>query len=144
MPLLTKQPIVVPWDFSEMSQDALATAVELADSNSQIHVVNVMPLPASMEPAVWEPLDESSLRENLTESFRKAVPAEKYPGITFTVLFGDPGSQIARLAKDLKAGLVVISSHGRTGIAHFFMGSVAERVTRLSPCPVLVLRGEKK
>ena len=143
MPLLTKQPIVVPWDFSEMSKDALATAVDLADSNSQIHVVNVMPLPASMEPAVWQPLDETNLRENLTKSFHKAVPPEKYPGITFDVLFGDPGSQIARLAKDLKAGLVVISSHGRSGIAHFFMGSVAERVTRLSPCPVLVLRGEK-
>lgn len=142
MTLLTRKPIIVPWDFSDMSKKALETASELAGENGQIHVLHVIPYPPSMEPGViWGVIDEESLTAKATESFRKDLPGDNYAGVTFKVMFGDPGSQVAKLAKDIDAGLVVISSHGRTGLAHFFLGSVAERVTRLSPCPVLVLRG---
>lgn len=141
MSLLTRKTIVVPFDFSEMSKSALATAVELAVDNSKINVVHVVPYPPSMEPGViWGVVDEELLSQQASESFHKVIPPGKYPGITFKVLFGDPGSEIARHAKTIDAGLVVISSHGRTGLAHFFLGSVAERVTRLCHCPVLVLR----
>jgi universal stress protein A len=58
------------------------------------------------------------------------------------VLFGDPGQQIAIFAKEMKAGLIVMSSHGRTGLAHLLIGSVAERVLRLASCPVLILRSD--
>jgi nucleotide-binding universal stress UspA family protein len=142
MTLLTRKPIVVPWDFSEMSKRALETAVELGGEIGQIHVLHVIPYPPSMEPGViWGVVDEESLTQKAAESFRKEISEAKFPGVNFKVMFGDPGTQVAKLAKDLDAGLVVISSHGRTGLAHFFLGSVAERVTRLSPCPVLVLRG---
>ncbi len=141
MPSFTKLPILVPWDFSEMSKDALEKAVEIADSPTQIEVVIVTPYPSAVEPSVvWGTYSEDEITENLSESFRKEIPEDKYPGIKFTSFFGDPGSQIARRAKEIGAGLIVISSHGRTGIRRFLMGSVAERVVRLSPCPVLVLR----
>ena len=52
----------------------------------------------------------------------------------------DEVSEITEQAKAMNAGLIVISSHGRTGVPRFLMGSVAERVVRLAPCPVLVLR----
>ena len=52
MSFFTEQPIVVPWDFSEMSKQALAKAVELAESNEQIEVIHVTPYPAAMEPSV--------------------------------------------------------------------------------------------
>lgn len=143
MSLLTSKSIIVPWDFSEMCKNALQTAVELAGENSQIHVVHVIPYPPSMEPGVvWGKVDETGLTENARKSFRRDVPDDKFPGIQFQTTFGDPGNQIAKLAKDIDAGLIVISSHGRTGLSHFFLGSVAERVTRLAPCPVLVLRGK--
>lgn len=137
----TKQPIVVPWDFSDMSKDALAKATELAESNDQIEVVHVTPYPAAMEPSVvWGAYSEENICDNLSESFRKEIPESMYPGIKFTAFFGDPGSQIAHFAEKLNAGLVVISSHGRTGFQRLLIGSVAERVVRMSPCPVLVLR----
>ena len=141
MSFFTNEKIIVPWDFSEMSKSALAKAVELADSNEQIEVVHVTPYPAAMEPSVvWGAYSEETIRENLLESFRREIPDDQYPGIKFHALFGDPGSEIARVAKELNAGLVVISSHGRTGVKRMLMGSVAERVVRMSPCPVLVLR----
>ncbi len=141
MTLFTSKPILVPFDFSEMSKHALATAAELTADKTKIHVVHVIPYPPSMEPGViWGVVDEESLTQQATEGFRKAIPETQYPGIQFKVLFGDPGHEVARLAKEIDAGLVVISSHGRTGLAHFFLGSVAERVTRLAHCPVLVLR----
>lgn len=141
----TQQPIVVPWDFSDMSKNALAKAVELAGSPDQVEVVHVTPYPAAMEPSVvWGAYSEENICENLEKSFRKEIPEAMYPGIKFTAFFGDPGSQIAHFAKQLKAGLVVISSHGRTGFQRLFIGSVAERVVRMSPCPVLVLRSEEE
>jgi nucleotide-binding universal stress UspA family protein len=145
MSIFTKEKIIVPWDFSEMSKTALARAVELAESNEQVEVVHVTPYPAAMEPSVvWGAYSEDNIRENLEKSFRKEIPDDQYPGIKFNALFGDPGSEITRVAKELNAGLVVISSHGRTGIERLLMGSVAERVVRMSPCPVLVLRVAKK
>jgi nucleotide-binding universal stress UspA family protein len=141
MSLLTRKAVVVPFDFSEMSKSALATSIELAADNSKVNVVHVIPYPPSMESGViWGVVDEDDLTEQATTSYRKVIPEDKYPGVTFTVLFGDPGNQIAKFAKKIDAGLVVISSHGRTGLAHFFLGSVAERVTRFAPCPVLVLK----
>jgi nucleotide-binding universal stress UspA family protein len=142
MSLLTTKPIIVPWDYSEMSKNALKTAVELAGDNSQIHVVHVIPYPPSMEPGViWGKVDENGLSENAKKSFYREVSEDQFLGIHFHTIFGDPGNQIAKIAKEIGAGLVVISSHGRTGLSHFFLGSVAERVTRMAPCPVLVLRG---
>ena len=145
MALFTKQPIIVPWDFSDLSKSALAEAFELAESPEQIEVVHVTPYPAPLEPTVvWGTFSEDDIRENLVKSFRQEIPDEKYPGIVFTALFGDPGSQIADHARKCHAGLVVISSHGRTGMERLLLGSVAERVVRLSPCPVLVLRKDQK
>lgn len=145
MPFNTRQPIIVPWDFSEMSSNALEKALELADSPAQVKVVHVSARPSVMEPGiVWGTITEESLQENLLESFFKMVPKNKYPGLTFVALFGDPGSELADYATEIKAGLIVISSHGRTGVKRFLMGSVAERVVRLSPCPVLVLRDDKE
>jgi nucleotide-binding universal stress UspA family protein len=139
----TNQPIIVPWDFSEMSRDALDKAVEMAGSNEQVEVVHVTPYPSAMEPSVvWGTYNEEDIREKLFESFQKEVPAAKYPGINFTAFFGDPGGQIAKFAKEKNAGLIVISSHGRTGVKRLLLGSVAERVVRLAPCPVIVLRGD--
>ena len=55
--------------------------------------------------------------------------------------FGDPGHQIAQYAEEAKADLIVLPSHGRSGLQRLLIGSVAERVVRHAPCPVLVVRG---
>ena len=140
---ITDKPVIVPWDFSDQSKQALDKAIELVGSPDQITVVHVTPYPPATEYSViWGTYNENQIRENLTKSFHKEMPEDKYADLKFTSLFGDPGTGIVKLAKDLSAGLIVISSHGRTGIPRLLLGSVAERVVRLSPCPVLVLRAD--
>ncbi len=141
----TDKPVVVPWDFSESSKTALQRAIELAGSNEQIEVVHVTSYPAAMEPGVvWGTYSEELIQRNLLKSFRATVLESRYPGISFTAYFGDPGSEIVRHADNVDAGLIVVSSHGRTGLSRFLIGSVAERVVRLAHCPVLVLREPKE
>jgi nucleotide-binding universal stress UspA family protein len=60
--------------------------------------------------------------------------------VTTEVLSGHPASAIVDTAREKKYDLIVMGTHGRTGLAHLFMGSVAEKVTRLAPCPVLTVR----
>ena len=133
--------IVVPWDFSEMSYDALDKAMEIASSPEQVEVVHVTSYPSVVEPSVvWGTYSEDSIRVKLEESFQGSEAAKKYPGLHFVAIFGDPGTVITEHAENIGAGLIVISSHGRTGVPRFLLGSVAERVVRLAPCPVLVLR----
>jgi nucleotide-binding universal stress UspA family protein len=72
------------------------------------------------------------LSERLTDA--------KYQGAEKVVLFGDPGHEIADYSQREQADLIVLPSHGRTGISRMLIGSVAERVVRLAHCPVLVLR----
>ena len=140
---MTTNNVVVPWDFSEMSMDALKKAAEIAVSSDKIKVVHVTPYPDAMEPSVvWGSYNEEDIQQNLHNSFFKDVSETEYPGIEFNAMFGDPGHQISRFAEECDAGLIVISSHGRTGLGRFLLGSVAERVVRLAPCPVLVLRSK--
>ncbi len=142
MKSFSTDPIIVPWDFTEMSKAALNKAIEIADSTQQIEVLHVTPYPSSVEPSVvWGVYSEAKIAENLQASFRKEV-TESQRDLKFTALFGDPGFRIAEFATEKNAGLIVISSHGRRGVKRLLLGSVTERTVRLSPCPVLVLRGE--
>ncbi len=137
--------VVVPWDFSRMSKSALEATLDMVESADKIEVIHVTPYPASTEYGmIWGTFTEVDIGKNLEESFRKEMAeAGMSPDIKFTALFGDPGSRIVEFAKSKEASLIVISSHGHTGLSRIFMGSVAERVVRLSPCPVLVLRGNE-
>jgi len=136
--------VIVPWDFSQLSESALEAALELVDSPDKIEVVHVTPYPAVTEYGViWGTFTEENIQDNLAKSFRDEVSKLDFPELKFTAVFGDPGSQITEIAKKRKAGLIVISSHGHTGFSRLLLGSVTERVVRLAHCPVLVLRGEE-
>lgn len=138
----TLNTVIVPWDFSPMSKSALEAALEMVDSPDKIEVVHVTAYPAATEYGViWGTMTEDTIRENLEKSFKKEMTTKEFPELKFTAVFGDPGSRITELAKERDAGLIVISSHGHTGLSRLLLGSVAERVVRLAPCPVLVLRG---
>lgn len=142
MNLLSGKPVVVPWDFSDMSQEALSKAIGLAKDRDLIHVVHVTQLPPVMEPGVvWGSLDEGSIIKHCEDSFQSILKSKpEWSGVHFKVLVGDPGLSITDYAKDHGAELIVISSHGHTGLTRLMLGSVAERVARLAHCPVLVLR----
>lgn len=136
--------VVVPWDFSEMSHQALKTAIDMLDP-SLIHLVHVTEYPTAYEyGVVWDMVGEDLIYKRLTESYQEAIKDRPdFKDIELNVLFGNPAQQICEYAEELSAGLILMPSHGRSGVAKFFLGSVADRVLRDAPCPVLILREKK-
>ena len=141
MSWLPKQKVVVPVDFSDESFEALATAVELVADASHLHVVYVLPVLEPAEPGViWATVDEASRQRHAEQALRERMAELQLAGAQVAIRFGDPGHEITEYAADEKADLIVLPSHGRTGLKRLLIGSVAERVIRLAHCPVLVLR----
>jgi nucleotide-binding universal stress UspA family protein len=101
----------------------------------------VLPLLESLSPGMMlDVVDEEGRSQATAEALDARLADAKYKGIRKVVNFGDPGHEIADYAAQVKAGLIVLPSHGRTGLKRLFVGSTAERVVRLAHCPVLVLR----
>ncbi|MEM8943859.1 MAG: universal stress protein [Planctomycetota bacterium] len=136
-----RQTLLVPFDFSEESHQAIATALEMASTVTKVYVVHVAPdLTVASPEVVWQTLSEAARRQNIETAFHKEFPTDIYRKLNLHVCFGDPGQSIAHYAEEIGAGLIVMPSHGRTGIKRLLIGSVAERVVRMAHCPVLVLR----
>jgi len=135
-------------DFSRASTTALTWAVDMAKANrARLTVVHVMAPPSLalpgegyVSPALYESL-ESSARAQANKRLAKVVARAKTAGVRANVLLleGVPHERIARSAR--RADLLVIGTHGRSGLAKLFLGSVASRLVTLAPCPVLTVRG---
>jgi len=142
--------ILHPTDFSRASTPAFKRALEMAKANRSelvvAHVlVPVMPIMVDgyMAPQVYEDLDAAA-RSAAQKQLRKLTDKAKQAGVRVKglLLDGVAHERIARLARSQKVDLVVIGTHGRTGFAKLFLGSVASRVLAVSPCPVLTVRGK--
>lgn len=145
--------IVVPVDFSPPSMRALETAIELAKPLRAellvVHALQRLDYVAAGE--MWAPAFDTGM---LLEQFGQAASKELAAIATMlakrrvrarTILDIGPAYEvIVDTAKKRRADLIVISTHGRTGLAHVLMGSVAERVVRHAPCAVLTIRGLDK
>jgi nucleotide-binding universal stress UspA family protein len=138
---LPKQNVVVPVDFSEQSIKAVDLALDLVEDTSRVHVVHVLPPLTYLEPGVvGVAVDDDARRRRVEVALREQLAAGQYERVQIHVVIGDPGHKITELGAKLKADLIVLPSHGRTGLKRLLIGSVAERVVRLAHCPVLVLR----
>jgi nucleotide-binding universal stress UspA family protein len=142
---------VVPYDFSEHARAALHVATDLARRlESDVHLVHVIQSPSlayvaygDYGTAVSAPVDMLELREIATNSLRDvAAGIDGGSGkIELHVVEGTSVvDAIRESAQQLDADLIVMGTHGRTGLAHVFIGSVAERTLRRAPCPVLTVR----
>jgi nucleotide-binding universal stress UspA family protein len=132
--------IVVPVDLSDASIYALTFARQLADAPNNVAAIHVgLPLTA-VEPYGYL-LDDTMRRRDLEILVRERYKAFIEEGGRLVVRYGDPSDTIATYAQELDAGLILMPSHGRTGLAHMLIGSVAEHVVRHARCPVLILRG---
>ena len=144
MPEISK--ILCPVDFSETSRRALETAVDLAARlDAKVRVIHVYQWPASALPnGVLETPDdfEAVLEERLGKQLDAFVGESAVEGadLTTNICEGVPYAEITAVAEEMGADLIVIGTHGRTGLAHFLLGSVAERVLRTSEIPVLTVR----
>lgn len=141
--------ILHPSDFSRASGKAFATALGLARGNraalTVVHVLTpIVPIAGEgyVLPETYEQI-EASTRAAAQEQLDRLVAKAKTAGVRGTglLLTGAPHDQIVRAARSRRADLVVIGTHGRTGLARFFLGSVAARVAALASCPVLIVRG---
>jgi nucleotide-binding universal stress UspA family protein len=130
---------VVPYDFSEESLAAVGLGREMVAEPSSLYVIHVLPELTATEPGViWSTVDDASRMEHALKAMEQRIT--RVPGVQLKVGFGDPGHVITDVASDVGADLIVIPSHGRTGVKRLLLGSVAERVVRMAHCPVLVLR----
>lgn len=141
MTWLPKSQVVVPVDFSDQSVDAVRVALSLVASPASIHVVHVLPMLTDYEAGVlFNAVDDEARIKHTQQALRDRLSGAEYEGFQPQVLFGDPGYEIANYAEQSGAELIVLPSHGRTGLSRLLIGSVAERVVRLAHCPVLVLK----
>jgi nucleotide-binding universal stress UspA family protein len=138
---LPKTCVIVPFDFSELSVQALETARDLVDDPTHLHVIHVLAIITISEPGIiWDAIDNETCVRHAAKSFREEFATSPFHSVDFNVRFGDPGREIAAFAEQCKADLIVMPSHGRSGLGRLLIGSVAERTVRLAHCPVLILK----
>jgi nucleotide-binding universal stress UspA family protein len=143
MAWLPKRCVVVPVDFSDESLTAVELALELVEDASQVHVLHVLAELSYAEKGFTRTTRDSfdqERRQYAEEVLRKTIAGPQYAKVQFSAVIGDAGREIVDYAQKASAELIVIPSHGRTGLKRLLIGSVAERVVRLAHCPVLVLR----
>ena len=140
----------MPVDYSSCSRASLKLAVELAQQlRASLDVVHVWDRPSYVSDVVLtthEPVSGKSLirmiQENAQRDLDEFLTSTELPAGTTSVgrlLSGDPASALLHEIKQEKCDLVVVGTHGRTGLSHLLLGSVAEKLVRLSPVPVLTV-----
>ena len=142
--------IVCAVDFSEFSDYALTYATEFANVfDAELHLIHVLELPFMPTyamaglPELSVPTDqlEEQARQHMDELTKKTQA--EHANVTGVVRIGSAFLEIIRYAQELSADLVVVGTHGRTGLTHMIIGSVAEKVVRKAPCPVLSVKHPK-
>lgn len=137
--------LLVATDFSERADEALDTAIDLAlryrASLALVHVFDRYPLieagaiATSLQVAQAEDACQQALDKQRLLAMERGVQR-----VSATLLHGHPPTQIVDYAKATAVDLIVMGTHGRRGVSHFLLGSVAERVVRTATCAVLTVR----
>lgn len=144
--------ILLPTDFSELSLSGLNYARELTSTfDAQLHCVHVVdeayqywtamgPEAAPLAPVVE---DITSMAEAQMDRFAdQYLIGLKYSPIT-KVLHGRPAKEIVAYAQEMLIDIIVMATHGRSGLAHALLGSTADKVVHNAPCPVLTVRASE-
>ncbi|MGE3276446.1 MAG: universal stress protein [Vicinamibacterales bacterium] len=146
--MITLKSVLVPTDFSETSEVALRYGRALAEKfDATLHLVHVVQEPFAQPWAVeaygfslaslqeqWQQDAAHRLDEALPEAERAASHAK------VCTILGHPVVELLRYAEEQQVDLIVMGTHGRGPLGHMVMGSVAERIVRKAPCPVLTVR----
>ncbi|MDB6067980.1 MAG: putative universal stress protein [Pedosphaera sp.] len=142
--------ILVPIDFSEPSLKALRYALPMAEKyGARITLIHVIE-PAFNSAEMMEPSEMIDMKSAQVKAGWQKLQAlcDQVDAASVTmgsaVEVGKPFEAIVAAAKTRKADLIIIATHGYTGLKHFFIGSTAERVVRHAPCPVLTVREQEQ
>ena len=143
---MTAQRFLVPVDFSEDANQAVKYAIDLASKlgarMTLLHVIQLLPLGSGDMGVIVPYTYFQDLEADITsrmQAYLERVTAAGLEG-EIAVVRGVPFQEILETAKMQQVDLIVMGTQGRTGLQHVLMGSVAEKVVRLAPCPVLVVR----
>jgi nucleotide-binding universal stress UspA family protein len=142
----TADAILVPVDFEPPSMQALETGLELGRKlGAEVVLLHVYGLPLYVYPGM-DPIIAPAMNHEIASAANRALDqlAESNGGLRRIVRAGEAADQILAVIDDLHPRLVVMGTHGRSGIARWFMGSVAEQVARRSPIPVLTVRAHQE
>jgi universal stress protein A len=138
--MLLLRAILHPTDFSSVSTYALSLACSLArDHGSRLIVLHVAELPL-IGPGGGLTPPPGGDRAALAHKLREIQPMGNRIPVDYRLEEGDPAAEIQRVARQTQCDLIVMGSHGRTGLTRLLMGSVAEQVVRKAPCPVMVVK----
>ncbi|HEY5614415.1 MAG TPA: universal stress protein [Bacteroidota bacterium] len=145
------QAILVPVDFSAHSRNALTYAIPFARqfkaSIELLYVVEPTVYPADFSfGQVGFPNVEEELRKRAAKELDRLIEAQRRGGVVMqkTIRVGRPFYEINQHAQEKKVDLIIIATHGHTGMEHILFGSTAEKVVRNAPCPVLVVRSGER
>ena len=132
-------------DLGPASQMTIEMARQIAEADGGsvifLHVVP-MPVEAMGQPLMVEPL--AGAEQDARRQLERLAIESHSPQYEVEVVTGDPAASIIEAAKEHAADLIVLATHGRTGLSHFIVGSVCERVVRESSIPVLTVRAAAK
>lgn len=145
---LKPQRVLWPTDFSELADHAALYVRALAEGGAAVHVIHVIPPPIAADLSVALPAEcpvdtgdielLNACRARLDEVITQQLG--RVPIAVREVFFGQGWSGICEYAERAAIDLIVVATHGRTGVAHALIGSSAERVVQHAPCPVLVVK----
>jgi nucleotide-binding universal stress UspA family protein len=147
MPSADWKRVLCPIDFSDASRAALETAVDLARrQGGSVTLLHAYPVPGYTVPdgsfvasaKMMEELADQAKRH--LDEWRGIAASLGMTGVEVVTAVGEPAHEILQYAREHGTDLIVVGTHGRTGLQHALMGSVAERVVRKAPCPVLTVR----
>jgi universal stress protein A len=144
--------ILLPTDFSDCSAEAARAARLLAERfDARILVLHVLDEPAVLDPMFRWDIPVEMLRGRMEQYAREHMESflsrhfSGFGNFDTMLAAGIPWREIVKTAREKGSGLIVIGTHGRTGVEHAIFGSTAEKVVRMAPCPVLSVRlGGKK
>jgi nucleotide-binding universal stress UspA family protein len=133
--------ILHPTDFSGPSGLAFQTACALArDCGARLVVLHVAEFPANVYPEATRHEDPALRHPALWDKVRQLRPPSPEVPVEHRLAGGDAAAEVVRAAREAGSDLIVMGTHGRSGLKHLLMGSVAERVVRQAPCPVLTVK----
>ncbi len=148
--MITLKRILLPTDFSDYSSEATRYACELVDRfKAELHLFHVLETHITPTPAFGGGLALGTYIKESRAAAEKHLAKllspewEKDQCVVRSTADGAPFVEIIRYAKEQEIDLIVIGTHGRTGLAHMMLGSVAEKVVRKAPCPVLTVRPDQ-
>jgi len=139
--MIAVRKILFPTDFSGRSEYALRLATAVArDYDAGMVIMHVAPPPLVVYGEGMIAEQPELYQKELKEKLDRVVPEDTGIRVEHVLAEGDPATEVIRVARETGADLIIMATHGWTGLTRFLMGSVAEAVVRKAPCPVLTVK----